>query len=78
MVLFLGENILKEFPVTFNNIIVGRIQLEEEMIKKLEKGMECKFASLENEPFVLTASFKSDVDKMTMSLKEIQILEKIS
>lgn len=66
---------MNKFPVLWNNQVVGSIYLVEGTVSKMEELMKQKFESLENVPFVISATFKSDTDIQTMELLSIDIIE---
>jgi len=75
---FLEEIIMKHIPLLFENKPVGFVEIDEEMVKRLEKSMECKFQDLEKVSFVIASGFVADTKTMTTILKHFEILEKVT
>jgi hypothetical protein len=59
----------------YNYQQVGTVNLDETVVAKMEEQMKEKFKTLDCQPFVISATFKSNTEDVSMKLLSIDILE---
>ena len=63
-------------PIFIDGVAVGHFTLAEDTVKELERLMQVKFLNLDTEPFVVAATFSTNIDTVTCKLISLDIFRK--
>jgi hypothetical protein len=63
-------------PIFIDGVAVGHFTLTEDTVKELERLMQVKFLNLDTEPFVVAATFSTNIDTVTCKLISLDIFRK--
>lgn len=63
-------------PIFLDGVPVGHFTLTEDTVKELERLMQVKFLNLDTEPFVVAATFSTNIDTVTCKLISLDIFRK--